>query len=486
MNLSLLAPEIAVAATAATVVLLDLFTRRKGWLTCVSLAGIAAAAALTIPLAGRESQPIWNGLLALDGLAVFFKLFVLGLVFMVILASIDYMRNLSRFHGEYHALILLAGLGMMLLVSAIDIMAVFVALELVAISFYALTGLLKTDRSSEAALKYMLLGGINSAILLYGLALVFGFTGHTGLADISSSLQELPAGSLADSPGLILGLVLILAGFGFKTAAVPFHMWAPDVYEGSPTPVTLYLSTASKLAGVAVLLRVLLTAFLQPSGLSHDWGVIIAAISAAGMTLGNLLAVPQVNIKRLLAYSGIAQTGYMLIAIASLGYAAAASSATQTGLLFYAGAFALAELAAFSAVIAVSQTIKSDLIQDYTGLGQRAPLIAIALSVGLLSLMGLPLTAGFIAKYYIFSQAASSGLLWLVVIGVINTVISAYYYLNVLRVMWMGKAANDTPVGLSAGPKLVMALSVLAVLAAGVLPVWGIKLAEFGTRLLLP
>lgn len=486
MNLVLLAPEIAVAVTAVTVILLDLFIKRKGWLTLTSLTGIIIAILLAIWILPEKNQMVGNGLLALDGLAIFFKLFVLGLVFMVILASVDYMRNLKNFHGEYHALILLAGLGMMLLVSAIDIMAVFVSLELVAISFYALTGLLKTDRSSEAALKYVLLGGVNSAILLYGLALVFGFTGHTGLADISRSLQELPAASLAASPGLVFGLVLILAGFGFKTAAVPFHMWAPDVYEGSPTPVTLYLSTASKLAGVAVLLRVLLTAFIQPAGLSQDWGIIIAAVSAAGMTLGNLLAVPQINIKRLLAYSGIAQTGYMLIAIASLGYTAAASSATQTGLLFYAGAFALAELAVFSAVIAVSETIKSDHIQDYAGLGQRTPLVAIALSVGLLSLMGLPLTAGFIAKYYVFSQAAGSGLLWLVVIGVINTVISAYYYLNVMRVMWMGKAVDNTPVRVSTGPKLVMALSVLAVLAAGVLPVWGLKLAEFGSTLLLP
>jgi NADH-quinone oxidoreductase subunit N len=372
LNLALLAPEIAIAVTAVAVILLDLFIQRKGWLTLLSLAGIICAVILAVPLLGQSQQTVWNGLLALDGMAIFFKIFFLGLVFLIILVSSDYVSRLNRFHGEFHALILLSGLGMMLMASATDLISLFVSLELTAISFYALTGFLKNKQSTEAALKYVLLGGVNSAMLLYGLALIFGFSGQTQLAAIAHSIQTLPASELVANPGLLLGLMLILAGFSFKTAAVPFHMWAPDIYEGAPTPITLYLSTASKLAGFAVLLRVLLTSFIQPISLSQDWGIIIALVSALGMTLGNLLAIPQSNIKRMLAYSSIAQTGYMLVALASMGFATVVDSTTQSSLLFYMLAFALAEVAVFTAVIIASQAFKSDNIADYAGLKQRS------------------------------------------------------------------------------------------------------------------
>jgi NADH-quinone oxidoreductase subunit N len=486
LNLALLAPEIAIAVTAIIVILLDLFIQRKGWLTLLSLAGIICAVILAVPLLGYSQQTIWNGLLTLDGMAIFFKIFFLGLVFLIILASSDYVSRLNRFHGEFHALILLSGLGMMLMASATDLISLFVSLELTAISFYALTGFLKNKQSTEAALKYVLLGGVNSAMLLYGLALIFGFSGQTQLAAIAHSIQSLPASELMANPGLLLGLMLILAGFSFKTAAVPFHMWAPDVYEGAPTPITLYLSTASKLAGFAVLLRVLLTSFIQPISLSQDWGIIIALVSALGMTLGNLLAIPQSNIKRMLAYSSIAQTGYMLVALASMGFAAAVDSTTQSSLLFYMLAFALAEIAVFTAVIIASQAFKSDNIADYAGLKQRSPVLAIALTIALLSLMGLPPTAGFIAKFYVFSQAVASGLLWLVIIAVINSVISAFYYLKVIKVMWMDKPVQAEPIKASPGPWIVLAISALGTIVAGLLPFWGMKLAELGARLILP
>jgi NADH-quinone oxidoreductase subunit N len=486
LNLALLAPEIAIAVTAISVILLDLFIQRKGWLTLLSLAGIICAVILAMPLLEQSQQTIWNGLLAIDGTAIFFKIFFLGLVFLIISASTDYVSRLNRFHGEFHALILLSGLGMMLMASATDLISLFLSLELTAISFYALTGFLKNKQSTEAALKYVLLGGVNSAMLLYGLALIFGFSGQTQLAAIAHSIQNLPASELMANPGLLLGLMLILAGFSFKTAAVPFHMWAPDVYEGAPTPVTLYLSTASKLAGFAVLLRVLLTSFSQPISLSQDWGIIIALVSGLGMTLGNLLAIPQSNIKRMLAYSSIAQTGYMLVALASMGFAAIIDSTTQASLLFYMLAFALAEVAVFTAVIIASQTFKSDNIADYAGLKQRSPVLAIALTIALLSLMGLPPTAGFIAKFYVFSQAVASGLLWLVIIAVINSVISAFYYLKVIKVMWMDQPAQTEPIKASPGPWIVLAISALGIIMAGILPIWGMKLAELGARLILP
>jgi NADH-quinone oxidoreductase subunit N len=483
MNLTLLLPEIILAAAALLAVLADLLSSRKGWVTVVSLAGIAAAFGSAIALSGQEPQAVWQGLLAVDRLAFFMKLIFLGLSALIILASVDYVKCMGGFHGEYHALILLSTLGMMLLASSSSLITIFVSLELVSVPIYALAGFLKDQRGTESALKYILLSAVNSAVLLYGLALVFGFTGETSLAGVAGSIGALSASGVWAQPGLLFGLALVLAGFGFKIAAVPFHMWAPDVYEGSPTPVALLLSAGSKLAGFAVLLRVLVTAFQAPMELSQGWGLILAVISALGMTLGNLLAIPQTNIKRLLAYSGIAHSGYMLAAVAAAGVTADIASASA--LLLYMLAFALAEVAAFTAVTIASGRI-SDNIADYAGLGKRSPWLAAGLTVGLISLTGIPPAAGFIAKFYVFTEAFSAGLAWLVIIAVLNTVISAYYYLRVIRLMWLGEPAGDAPVTASGWPKAVLLLSVIGVLALGSFPFWGVKLAEFGATILLP
>jgi len=233
VNLSLLIPEIIIAITAVSIILLDLFIQRKGWLTIISLAGVAGALVATFLLTQESPQLICNGLLSLDSMALFFKMFFLALTFLIILVSSDYVVRFNRFHGEFHALILLASLGMMLMASSADLISVFLSLELTTISFYALTGFLKNRQSTEAALKYVLLGSINSALLLYGFSLIFGFTGHTHLSDIAIALQSLSISDLTANPGLLLGLILIIAGFGFKIASVPFYMWAPDVYEGA-------------------------------------------------------------------------------------------------------------------------------------------------------------------------------------------------------------------------------------------------------------
>lgn len=486
MNLDLLRPEICLAITAVAAIVADLLFKRKRAVTIVSLIGIGVAALLTLSMLGKNPQTIGNGLFALDNYAMFFTLLFLGLAFMVILASVDYVSRMSDFQGEFHALILTVALGAMLTAAATDIISILLSVELTAISFYALVGFLKDGKASESSLKYLLLGAVNSAVLLYGLAMLFGFSGSTHLTGIAQAVASISSQGINGSAGLLFGLVLVCAGFGFKIAAVPFHMWAPDVYEGAPTPITLYLSTASKIAGFAILLRFLLTDFIQPMTLSQNWGVVLAVISALTMTLGNLLAIPQANIKRLLAYSSIAQTGYMLIALASLGRTAAASSTIQSSLLYFILAFALAELTVFTAVIIISHRLNSDTIADYAGLAKLSPLPATALTIGLLSLMGLPPMAGFIAKFYVFSQAARSGLIWLVIIAVINSVISAYYYLRIVKTMWMDEPTGNEKVFSSFAPKLALVIACLGIIILGIAPALITRATEFGSRLLLP
>lgn len=478
MEFGLFLPEIVLAATAVAVILLDLFTARKSWLAVLSLGGIAVSIGLAASMWDSQPQGIFSGLVAVDNFAIFFKLLFLSIAAMVILVSVDYVNKLARFRGEYHALLLLATLGMMLTAAATDLISVFIALELVAICFYLLAGFLKDNPSTEASLKYLLLGGVASAVLLYGMALVFGFTGETRLADIARTVA-----TSGLTPGLILGIVLLIAGFGFKIAAVPFQMWVPDVYEGAPTPVTLYLSVGSKVAGFAVIIRLFFTAFAQPIALSFDWGQVFAVLAAVGMTLGNILAIQQGNIKRMLAYSGIAHSGYMMVGLATLGLSAPGDIIGRSSILFYVAAFALADLGAFAAVIAISGKTQSDLIKDYTGIGRLSPVIAITLTLCLVSLTGLPPAMGFMAKFYIFSGAAASGLMWLVIIAVLNSVISAYYYFRVARLMWLGKPQVEGAVPSSPALRLVLGVSALGLLLLGIAPALMMKVAEAAAKL---
>jgi NADH-quinone oxidoreductase subunit N len=329
---------------------------------------------------------------------------------------------------------------------------------------------------------------VASAVLLFGMALIFGFTGQTRLADIAQAIQSMSLSGVLSSPGLMVGMVLIIAGFGFKIAAVPFHMWVPDVYEGAPTPVTAYLSVGSKAAGFAILLRVFLTAFGLPFMTGLDWGLVFAILAAIGMTLGNIIALTQSNIKRMLGYSSIAQAGYLLVGLAAAGFVSPVSSympsvSGQSGLLFFLASYTLTNLGAFTAIIAISAKVDSDQIADYTGMGKRAPLLALALSLCLISLIGIPPAAGFMAKFYIFSAAVQQRLLWLVIIAVINSVISAYYYLRVVKVMWLGSPAAASRVPSSAALRVALALSCLGVLAMGIVPGYVMKLAEMAARI---
>jgi len=483
LNLELFTPELTLAAFAIIVILLDLIIQRKGWLVVVSLVGVVVAAGFTIAMWGGSSQALFNNMLAVDNFALFFKLLFLAIAALVILASVDYVSKFSRFQGEYYALVLLSALGMMLMAATAELISIYMALELTSISLYVLVGFLKDPKSTEASLKYLLLGAVASAVLLFGMALVFGFTGKTQLGEIAQVIQSLSLSGVLASPGLILGMVLMVAGFGFKIAAIPFHMWVPDVYEGAPTPITAYLSVASKAAGFAIILRVFYSAFDLPSWLSLDWGLIFAVLAAIGMTLGNIIAIPQTNIKRMLGYSSIAQAGYLMVGLATVGLSPAVDILGRSGLLFFLASYALTNLGAFTAIIAISGKLDSDLIDDYSGMGRRAPLLALALTLCLISLIGMPPAAGFMAKFYIFSGAVQHGLLWLVVIAVINSVISAYYYLRVVKVMWLGEPASEEKVPSSGALRLALSLSCLGVLLLGIIPGYVMKLAELGARM---
>lgn len=483
MNLDLFIPEITLAVFAVLVIVLDLFISQKTLLRSVSLAGLVIAGGVAIVMWGEDYPAIFNNMLAVDHYALFFKVLFAGIAFLVILASADYASKFKRFQGEYYALILLSTLGMMLMAATADLISLYISLELTSISLYILVGFLKDRKSTEASLKYLLLGAVASAVLLYGMALIFGYTGETQLGAIAAAVQSMSPSSILDSPALLMGIVLLVAGFGFKIAAVPFQMWVPDVYEGAPTPVTAYLSVASKAAGFAIIIRVFYSAFGAPEWLSSNWGMIFAVLAILSMIIGNVVAIPQSNIKRMLGYSSIAQAGYLMVGLATLGFAQVSATAGQSTIMFFLASYALTNLGAFIAVIAISDKVGSDEINDYAGMFKRAPLLSLALTLCLFSLIGMPPAAGFMAKFYIFSSAVQHDLLWLVVIAVINSVISAYYYLRVVKVMWFGEAASGEKVPSSGAPRFALLLCCLGVLLLGIIPGLLMRLAELAGKL---
>ncbi len=471
MNFWLLSPELGLFGIALVVILLDLFIEQKKVLAGISVIGLIIPLAFTIALWG-EQQASFSGMLVVDNFSLFFKFLILGIAALVILSSVDYVSKFARFQGEYYALILLSAGGMMLMASTGELISIYIALELASISLYVLASFLKDPKSSEAGLKYMILGAISSAILLLGMAFVFGLTGTTHLDQIAANVGGLiSGGQLTDSPALLLGIVLLVAGFGFKIASVPFQMWVPDVYEGAPTPITAYLSVASKAAGFAVILRVFYTAFGAET-ISGDWAMIFAVLAAISMTLGNVVAIAQTNIKRMLGYSSIAHAGYIMIGLAAIG------TLGKSGVLFFLAGYALANLGAFIAIIAISNKIDSDEITDYSGMARRSPVIAFILAFCLISLIGIPPTVGFMAKFYIFNAAIQENLLWLVIIAVLNSVVSAYYYLRVVKLMYVGEPASEEAIPSSISLRITLAITSLGVLVLGIYPWLVIRLAE--------
>lgn len=431
MNLALLTPEIAVGTAAGVILLGEAFSPRglaRPVALSLALIGLLIAAALALPhsLLGA-GQSTFSGAFSVDGFAVYFKLLLLIATFLVLLAAGRFFEQAERHQSESIALVLLSTAALMLLVSATELITLYVSLEMSSLAIAFLAAWLKRDaRSTEAGLKFFLLNALSSAVLLYGIALLYGLTGHTRL--------DLIAGELAGQPSaaLLLAISLLLAGFGFKISAVPFQMWTPDVYEGAPTPITAYLSVASKAAGFAVAVRVFQTALPTAQA---DWMTLIAILAAVTMTVGNVVAMVQGNMKRMLAYSSIAQAGYVLVGVA------AGNEQGLAAVLFYLAAYTATNLGAFIAVIEIIGRLGSERIEDFAGLHQRAPWLAFALAISLLSLAGLPPLAGFFAKIYVFWAAIGAGLAWLVLLGVVNSAISLYYYARVIHHMYMVEPA---------------------------------------------
>ncbi len=478
-----ISPEIALLGCALLIVLIDLVIKQKRVLPVLAIIGTVVSAVFILLLWGVNSQDIFYKMFAVDQFGLFFKLLILFSVTLVVLASQGYIVKLDKFQGEYYALLLLSAIGLMLLVSSNNLISIYVSLELSSISLYVLVSFLKDKQSSEAGLKYLILGAVASAVLLYGMALIFGLTGNTCLTCIADYTKDMPSGSLLASPALMVGLVLLVAGFGFKIASVPFQMWVPDVYEGAPTPITAYLSVASKAAGFAVLARVLSTAFGAPNWLSGDWAMIMAVLAAITMTVGNVVAIVQTNIKRLFGYSSIAQAGYLMVGLAAMGAAAGSDNIVRSGLIFFLLSYTLTNLGAFIAIIAISNKINSDQISDYAGMGRRAPLLSIALTLCLVSLTGLPPTAGLIAKIYIFSGAVGQGLLWLVIIAVINSCISAYYYFKVVKAMWLTEPVSEEKVTSTWPEWIALAVCCIPVVVIGVIPGAFVNIAQAAVKI---
>ncbi len=456
-----LVPELAVLALALVVMALDLMwgeTRRRalGWVTATGLAlGMVASLLWGVP--PQEGSTVWGGMLRHDMLAFVFQMVFLFAAAITALLAVDH-ETLGR-RGEFYLLLLASVLGMVLLAGAADLLMVYLALETTSIPLYVMAGFLRDDEASvEAGFKYLLFGALTSAVLLYAFSLLYGFAGTTNLAALPEALQQ------AGVPwGVVLGVVVLaLAGLAFKISAVPFHFWAPDVYQGAPTPVAGFLSTASKAAGFAVVLRVLLTAFTGPE--MPYWGAMVAAIAAATMTWGNVVALLQKDIKRLLAYSSVAHAGYILLGLVAL------SDLGVTGAVYYLMAYLLTNLAAFGVVGVAGRALGRDDLAAYDGLHQRAPGMALALSVALLSLAGIPPLAGFVAKAWVFGAAVNAGLTWLAVVAVVNALVAAYYYFMVLRRMYFPTQVPTAgqPVQVTRAQRLALWVLCAGILVLGV------------------
>jgi NADH-quinone oxidoreductase subunit N len=480
-NVSAIAPEIVVLVTALLVMMLDLFLgkEKKSWLAWLSLVGVLAAAAL--------SYYLWDGsdlalqdMLAADGYALFLNLVILTAAALAILFSVEYVERIDLAQGEYYTLLLLSTTGMMLMAGAINLMTIFLALEILSIALYVLVGLNRAERrSGEAALKYLLLGAFASGFLLYGMALIYGQAGTTALAGVRAHL--LSSGGEV-SPLLMVGLGLMIVGFGFKVALVPFQMWAPDVYQGAPTSVTAFMSVGAKAAGFAALGRVALYAF---GDLQGDWVWVLAALAALTMTVGNLAALRQTNLKRMLAYSSIAHAGYILVGLA------AGNEAGISAVLFYLLTYAFMNVGAFAVIVAASRFAGTagggESLDDLAGLARRKPGLAAAMALFMLSLAGVPPLAGFLGKLYVFSAAIQADLTWLAILGVINSVISAYYYLRVVVYMYMreGAPAEATAAPLCPALQVGVVVASLAVVALGLWPAPIVELARVAVVALL-
>ena len=498
-NLELLSPEFALAGLAFLVFTVDLLLpgHQKHILAWLSIAGLTGMIVLSAVMLWGEDESLYDGLLAIDDYSLFFKIFFLGMGIFIILSSIDYVKQFLENPGEFYGLLLFSILGMNVMAQSRELLTAYISLELLSFSLYVLASHARASpRSNEGGLKYIIIGAFSSAILLYGISMVYSTLGVTRFDDIAAAL--IGVGEV--SPALWVGMALILVGLGFKVGAVPFHMWAPDVYEGSPFPVTAYLAIGSKAAAFALVLRLAAEGFVPAVDRWEQWQVILAVLAGVTMLVGNLVALAQRNLKRLMAYSSIAHVGFILAGIAALS---SDSALAANGIMLYLVGYSVTNLVVFAGLIAFFNTTGREMITDLAGLASRQPFLAASIAMGLFSLGGLPIFAGFAIKFYLFTAIADAGFLWLAGLAIFSSLISLYYYLQVIRQMYIQPAwavPEENPerqpegafpaASLTAAPSAVM-LSVLGVGVAaliwiGVYPSPLLEPIEAASRAILP
>lgn len=457
-DLRFIMAEIILVAAAIFVLMLDLACRSRRLLAYFSLASLAAALLPLLNTAIPASGSLFSGMLVYDPLALFFKIAAVFIGAIVILISLDYAEISANFRGEFYSLLLMAISAMMFLAGANNLLMIYLGIEFISLISYVLAAYWRGNlKSSEAGLKYFLFGTACSITMLYGMSLVYGLTGSLDLFLINYNLFSGHLNSIAVS----VATLMVSVGIAFKVAMVPFHFWCPDVYEGAPTPVTAFFSVGPKLLGFAVLARLLLGGGIA---LYQHWLHLLGLLSVLTMTIANLTALSQTNIKRMLAYSSIAHAGYALIGLV------VNTEAGYQGLLIYLLTYVAMNLGAFAAVIAVSNHTKSDEIESYSGLAANSPYLAAMLGLFLISLAGMPPLAGFIGKFYIFSAAMGEGFIYLAVAAVLNSVIAAYYYFNVIRTMYLVRPSQALTIKSSPGLNLALAACLILVLAFGLYP----------------
>lgn len=466
VNLTLALPEVFISIMAMVILLLGTMVgeRGKAWPEYLALATLVGAALLLVPFEMDRQILAFSGMFMQDGFALVFKMMFILAGILTVMVAHDYLRERGVFGGEFYALLLFAIVGMMLLASAYDFMTIFVGLELTSLSTYILVGLMKKDLwSNEAAIKYFLLSIFASAVLLFGISIVYAAVGTTNLAQIHERIGEV-AGRLPAV--VVVALVFLVAGFGFKVTAVPFHMYAPDVYQGAPTPVTIFLSVGPKAAAFAGLARTLVAVAHANSA---DWLMLMGALAVLTMTVGNVAAIAQDNVKRMLAYSSIAHSGYVLIGITAMGAGKGSTSSAAASVIFYLFAYTIMNIGAFSLLMCLRRGDGfGENLRDFAGLGRHRPAVAFAMIIFLLSLAGIPLTIGFFGKFYIFMAAIRAQLYWLVVAGVVNIVISLFYYTRIIVYMFMREREIGVSDVRSAPLSAALAFSALATIVLGI------------------
>ncbi|MBD0370895.1 MAG: NADH-quinone oxidoreductase subunit N [Pyrinomonadaceae bacterium] len=497
-DLMLIAPELILTVCGCVALVMEVVLpyRKSKWTAYFALVsiGLAAASLASLYFANRDLFPLdgFYGMLRIDGFAILFKaIFLIGAA-LTVAVSMRYLDVEGEQHGEYYALVLFATVGMMFLACGFDLISLYISLELMALTFYVLVAFTKREkRSNEAAMKYFLLGAFSSGILLYGMSLLYGVAGSTNLGEIGRSIGVALQPSVNElgmmtsgiplRPLILLGVIALSAGLFFKISAVPFHMWAPDAYEGAPTPVTAFLSTGSKAASFALYLRIFTEALGGLRGTALDWAPLVAIVAAITILVGNWAAVTQENSKRLLAYSSISNAGYVLLGLV------AGNSYGYIGIVIYLLVYTLMNIGAFGIIISLRRRgIIGDNVNDMAGLAQKAPGMAAMMAIFMLSLGGLPATGGFIGKYFLFGGLLQRGRLeekswyyWLAAWAIINTVVSFYYYVRFIKVMYLGeRVADDRPLALSPALRAALVVSLIGVIIIGIYPQPFIDLAQ--------